>query len=42
MEKVGMTYEGMQKQHFFRFGRYIDLVHYGILREDCEKIPQNN
>ena len=42
MEKVGMTYEGMQKQHFFRFGRYIDLVHYGILREDYEKTPQNN
>lgn len=37
MEKIGMEYEGMQKQHYFRFGQFIDLVHYGILREDYEQ-----
>lgn len=34
MEKVGMTYEGTLKQHFFRFGEFIDVVNYGLLRED--------
>lgn len=33
MEKVGMTYEGTLKQHFVRFGHYIDIVNYGLLRE---------
>jgi RimJ/RimL family protein N-acetyltransferase len=37
MEKLGMTHEGTWKQHAKRFGRYIDLTYYGLLREDYEK-----
>lgn len=36
MEKVGMMYEGTQKQHFIRFGEYIDVVNYGIVKSDYE------
>lgn len=37
MEKAGMTYEGTLKQHFFRFGEYINIVNYGLLYEDFIK-----
>ena len=31
MEKCGMTYEGTQKDHVFKEGRYEDLLLFGIL-----------
>ncbi|WP_078382247.1 GNAT family N-acetyltransferase [Sutcliffiella halmapala] len=37
MEKVGMKYEGTWKQHAKRFGRYVDLAYYGLLKEDYFK-----
>ncbi|WP_223702131.1 GNAT family N-acetyltransferase [Sutcliffiella deserti] len=37
MEKVGMSYEGTWKQHAVRFGKYVDLVYYGLLKEDYKK-----
>lgn len=36
MEKAGMTYEGMMKQHAFRWSRYIDMGICGITREEWE------
>ena len=38
MEKAGMTREGTARQDTMRWGKYEDLVFYGILREDwCGK-----
>jgi RimJ/RimL family protein N-acetyltransferase len=34
MEKAGMTLEGTARQAAIKWGRYEDLVSYGILRED--------
>lgn len=34
MEKAGMTFEGMLKQHFFRWSKYIDVGICGITREE--------
>lgn len=34
MQKLGMTYEGTQKEHFFKNGRYEDLVLYGLVRRE--------
>ena len=34
MEKAGMTREGVARQHIKKWGRYEDLVLYGILRDD--------
>lgn len=31
MQKVGMTYEGTQREHIFKVDRYEDIVLYGIL-----------
>jgi len=36
MEKLGMIYEGEQRQHYIRFGKYIDIVCYGILKTEYE------
>ncbi|QVK21583.1 GNAT family N-acetyltransferase [Mycoplasmatota bacterium] len=30
MEKIGLKYEGTLKQHVFRFGKFYDLVCYGL------------
>ena len=35
MEKAGMLLEGTARQDAIKWGRYEDLVSYGILREDC-------
>lgn len=32
MQKIGMQYEGCQRQHVQRFGEYHDLVLYGLVR----------
>ena len=37
MQKVGMTYEGCLRQEYRKWGRYEDMVWYGILRSEYEK-----
>jgi len=34
MEKIGMTYEGTLRQHHKKWGEYVDVSVYGILRAD--------
>lgn len=34
MEKLGMKYEGVLRQHVKKWGQYEDLVHYGLLKEE--------
>ena len=33
LQNCGMHYEGVQKQHVFKNGQFLDLVNYGLLRE---------
>jgi len=37
MEKVGMTHEGIFKQHEVRWGKYLDITCYGVLRKDFQR-----
>jgi RimJ/RimL family protein N-acetyltransferase len=37
LEKLGMVYEGTQRQHTTRSAEYEDLVLVGILRSEWEK-----
>lgn len=37
LEKIGMTYEGTRRQHVLKWGKFEDLVGYGMLRTDFEK-----
>ena len=42
MEKVGMSYEGSFREHVFRFGEFVDVKFYGLLkREFLEGIPSD-
>ena len=41
MQKIGMTQEGFRKQHFFKNNQAFDIIDYGILRSDYEKIEFN-
>ncbi|MGN7356675.1 GNAT family N-acetyltransferase [Paenibacillus sp. SAF-054] len=34
MEKLGMKYEGLLRQHIRKWDDYEDLVHYGLLKEE--------
>lgn len=34
LRKVGMTYEGRMREHYIRFGQFVDVEIYGILREE--------
>ena len=34
MQKIGMTYEGTLRRHLLKWGEYVDLVFYGILRDE--------
>lgn len=36
MEKVGMTYEGTQRQHVLKWGERFDLILYGMLRSEYQ------
>ncbi|MBZ0279365.1 MAG: GNAT family N-acetyltransferase [Anaerolineae bacterium] len=36
MQKAGMRYEGTFPKHILKWGVFVDLVHYGITREDYE------
>jgi len=37
LEKLGMTCEGTRRQHVLKWGRFEDLVGYGILRTEFEE-----
>ncbi|MCY4113184.1 MAG: GNAT family protein [Chloroflexi bacterium] len=37
MEKAGMQFEAVLRQHFSHRGEVFDLVHYGLLREEWER-----
>ena len=38
-QKCGLTFEGIHKKEFkARWGEYLDMAHYGIVRKDYEKI----
>lgn len=39
MQNVGMQYEGTLRQHYHRWGEFLDTDHYGILREEYIKKP---
>ena len=36
LEKLGMRREGCRRQHVLKWDRYVDLVLYGLLREEYE------
>jgi ribosomal-protein-alanine N-acetyltransferase len=38
MQKIGMRYEGERRQALKRWGEYVDIACYGILREDLESM----
>lgn len=38
MEKAGMRFEGTGKQELIIKGKYVDVVHYGLTREDREAL----
>jgi [ribosomal protein S5]-alanine N-acetyltransferase len=42
MEKIGMQYEGTLREHIEKDGKLFDLVVYGILRSEWEKIKGGN
>jgi ribosomal-protein-alanine N-acetyltransferase len=37
MQKLGMTCEGTLRQHFNKWGEYLDVVYYGILAEEWDR-----
>jgi len=41
MEKAGMSFEGTLREALFRRGRYWDLHHYAVLRNDWRKMRGN-
>lgn len=41
MEKLGMTYEGTQRKHHTKWSNALDCLHYGILREEFERMMQS-
>ncbi|RAM49289.1 MAG: GNAT family N-acetyltransferase [Hapalosiphonaceae cyanobacterium JJU2] len=34
MQKIGMTFEGCRRQHTLKWGEYIDVMEYGILKSE--------
>ena len=34
LQKVGMAYEGRLREHYLRFGRYVDVELYGLLENE--------
>lgn len=38
MKKVGMTYEGTFPQHAVKWGEFVDLVAYGMVKVDFERL----
>ncbi|KAA3598107.1 MAG: N-acetyltransferase [Calditrichaeota bacterium] len=37
LQKIGMKYEGRQAQYIKKWGKFLDILMYGILRVDWEK-----
>lgn len=37
MQKLGMKPEGVLRKHILKWGEYLDLVQYGMVREDYLK-----
>jgi [ribosomal protein S5]-alanine N-acetyltransferase len=37
MQKIGMRHEGTLRQHFYKWGVFVDAEYYGLLRSDWEK-----
>lgn len=40
LKKLGMKYEGCQRQHVYKFGQFLDLELYGLLRQEWEQRQQ--
>lgn len=40
MEKCGMKYEGLALQEAFVRGRFVDVIHYGILKSEYQSIKE--
>ncbi len=36
MQKIGMCYEGCCRQHILKWGKFVDIVQYGVLRSDWQ------
>jgi ribosomal-protein-alanine N-acetyltransferase len=41
LEKIGMKYEGNFRHEFFREGKFIDMMYFGIIREDWKEVNKN-
>lgn len=39
LRKAGMTHEGRMREHYLRFGRFVDLELYGMLRREFRERP---
>jgi len=37
LQKLGMRYEGGQREHVHKFGQFLDLELYGLLRQEWER-----
>lgn len=37
LQKIGMSYEGRQPEYIKKWGEFLDILMYGILRKDWEK-----
>jgi [ribosomal protein S5]-alanine N-acetyltransferase len=39
LQKIGMTHEGCLRQHILKWGEYLDVEQYGILRTEWKQAP---
>ena len=37
LEKIGFRYEGTLRKHYFKWGKFLDNISYGMLAEEWEK-----
>ena len=42
LRKVGMTYEGRMREHYIRFGQFVDVEIYGMLRKEFLNLRSNS
>lgn len=42
VRKCGWTVEGVSREHVWRHGRYVDLLHVGILKSDFDALPDSS
>jgi [ribosomal protein S5]-alanine N-acetyltransferase len=38
MQKIGMQYEGCRREHTFKWGEFLDVMDYAILKADWQKL----